>query len=59
MDESIHDLVELQVANNLPIAVDMTKWYPQYWFMNGRSGTDTVLPAGATGCRTSRTTRWP
>lgn len=47
MDENIHDLVELQVANNQPIAVDMTKWYPQYWFMNGRSGTDTVLPAGA------------
>ena len=47
MDENIHDLVELQVANNQPIAVDMTKWYPQYWFMNGRSGTDTVLPGGA------------
>ena len=47
MDENIHDLVELQVANNQPITVDMTKWYPQYWFMNGRSGTDTVLPGGA------------
>ncbi|HOC57987.1 MAG TPA: multicopper oxidase domain-containing protein [Verrucomicrobiota bacterium] len=47
MDENIHDQVEIQVNNGDPVKVDMTKWYPQYWFMNGRSGTDTVLPAGA------------
>jgi manganese oxidase len=29
------------------VSADLTRWYPQYWFMNGRSGTDTVLPAGA------------
>ncbi len=47
MDERIHDQMEFLVANNVPGTVDMTKWYPQYWFINGRSGTDTVLPGGA------------
>ena len=47
MDERIHDRVELQVNSRRPVAVDMTRWYPQYWFMNGRDGTDTVLPGGA------------
>lgn len=47
MDENIHDTIEHQVLTGLPIAADMTKWYPQYWFINGRSGTDTLLPAGA------------
>ncbi|OGV41178.1 MAG: hypothetical protein A2X46_07455 [Lentisphaerae bacterium GWF2_57_35] len=48
MDEKIHDQVELQVLQRQPIEVDMTTWYHQYWFINGRSGMDTVLPAGAT-----------
>lgn len=47
MDESIHDQVELQVKNNRPIQVDTTKWYPVYWFINGRTGPDTMLPAFA------------
>jgi len=47
MDESIHDQVELQVKNNQLVAVDMTKWYPVYWFINGRTGPDTMLPAYA------------
>ncbi len=46
MDENVHDLVEQQVLAGVPVSVDMTKWFPQYWFENGRSGTDTVLPAG-------------
>lgn len=45
MDESIHDLVEAQVANGQPISVDTSKRWPVYWFINGRTGTDTVLPA--------------
>jgi hypothetical protein len=47
MDERIHDLVESQIMNDLAVTVDMTQWFPQYWFVNGRSGTDTVLPGGA------------
>ncbi len=47
MDESIHDRVELQVKSGRPVAVDMTKWYPVYWFINGRTGPDTMLPAFA------------
>lgn len=47
MDENIHDLVEAQVQQGLPIKVDMTKRWPVYWFINGRTGPDTVLPAGA------------
>ncbi|MHC1769311.1 MAG: multicopper oxidase domain-containing protein [Verrucomicrobiia bacterium] len=42
MDETFHDQVEFGLTR-----IDMTRRYPQYWFMNGRSGTDTVLPKGA------------
>jgi len=39
MDEDIHDLVEQgRMAD-----VDTTKWWPVYWFINGRTGPDTML----------------
>lgn len=44
MDERIHDQVEVQVRKNQPIAVDTTKWWPVYWFINGRTGPDTLFP---------------
>ena len=44
MDERIHDQVEVQVRNNLPINVDTAKWWPVYWFINGRTGPDTLFP---------------
>ncbi len=47
MDENIHDIVEGQVKSGLPVSVDMTKWWPVYWFINGRTGPDTVLQANA------------
>ncbi|NLH72414.1 MAG: multicopper oxidase domain-containing protein [Verrucomicrobia bacterium] len=47
MDENIHDQVEEQVKTGKPIQVDMTKRWPVYWFINGRTGPDTVLPANA------------
>ncbi len=47
MDENIHDLVEAQVKDGLPVQADMTKRWPVYWFINGRTGPDTVLPAFA------------
>lgn len=43
MDESIHDLVE----QGRMAEVDTTKWFPVYWFMNGRTAPDTMLPAFA------------
>ncbi len=39
MDESIHDLVE----QGRMAEVDMTTWWPVYWFINGRTGPDTML----------------
>jgi manganese oxidase len=45
MDESIHDQVEAQVRQGSTIQVDTTKRFPVYWFINGRTGPDTVLPA--------------
>jgi len=44
MDENIHDTVEAQVKAGQTIAVDTTKRWPVYWFINGRTGPDTVLP---------------
>ncbi len=43
MDETIHDLVEMGRISE----VDTTKWWPVYWFINGRTGPDTMLAAGA------------
>jgi len=43
MDETIHDLVE----QGRMAEVDTTKYYPVYWFINGRTGPDTMLPAFA------------
>jgi FtsP/CotA-like multicopper oxidase with cupredoxin domain len=41
MDAKIHELVEQgQMAQ-----VDTTKWWPVYWFLNGRTAPDTMLPA--------------
>ena len=31
----------------LPVQVDLTKRFPVYWFINGRTGPDTVLPVNA------------
>jgi FtsP/CotA-like multicopper oxidase with cupredoxin domain len=42
MDPDIHELVEQDKINE----VDMTTWFPTCWFINGRSGTDTMLGAG-------------
>lgn len=47
MDENIHDQVEAQVASGQAISVDTSKRWPVYWFINGRTGPDTVLPANA------------
>ncbi len=47
MDELIHDQVEVQVRDGLPVQVDLTKRWPVYWFINGRTGPDTVLDPGA------------
>lgn len=46
MDDKIHDAVEKQVQANVPVNVDMSKRFAVYWFMNGRCGPDTMLPAG-------------
>ncbi len=44
MDERIHDRIELQVKRSQPIAADTTTWFPVYWFLNGRTAPDTMLP---------------
>lgn len=41
MDENIHDLVE----QNRMDEIDMAKYWPVYWFMNGRTGPDTMIDA--------------
>lgn len=49
MDEKIHNAVEQQVrgatTTPAPITVDMSQRFAVYWFMNGRCGPDTMLPA--------------
>lgn len=47
MDENIHIEVERQVKAGQPVAVDMSKWMPVYWFINGRTAPDTMLGPGA------------
>jgi len=55
MDENIHDALEVQVqaykasapAAALNPVADMAARYPVYWFINGRTGPDTMLPANA------------
>ncbi|MBI5501409.1 MAG: multicopper oxidase domain-containing protein [Deltaproteobacteria bacterium] len=43
MDPIIHELVETgRIAE-----VDFTAYRPVYWFLNGRSAPDTMVPAGA------------
>lgn len=46
MDEKIHDTVEAQVLKGQPVVVDTTKYWPVYWFINGRTGPDTMLESG-------------
>lgn len=43
MDEKIHILAEQGKLDQ----IDTAKRWPVYWFINGRTGTDTVLPAHA------------
>ena len=43
MDDKLHALVEQgQLAQ-----VDTTRWWPVYWFMNGRTGPDTMVETNA------------
>jgi hypothetical protein len=41
MDNNIHELVE----QGRMAEVDTTQWWPVYWFINGRTGPDTMLDA--------------
>jgi len=41
MDPNIHELVEAGLMN----MVDNTKYFPVYWFINGRAAPDTMLDA--------------
>ncbi|MBN1270216.1 MAG: multicopper oxidase domain-containing protein [Kiritimatiellae bacterium] len=43
MDATVHDLVEQNRMDEL----DLSTWWPVYWFINGRTGPDTMLPAHA------------
>jgi FtsP/CotA-like multicopper oxidase with cupredoxin domain len=42
MDPVVHELVETAREDE----VDLTAWFPTYWFLNGRCAPDTMLPAG-------------
>lgn len=42
IDPTIHEMVEQGDINN----VDLTKWFPTHWFINGRCAPDTMLMAG-------------
>ncbi|MFZ5998474.1 MAG: multicopper oxidase domain-containing protein [Nitrospirota bacterium] len=41
IDPNIHELVEAGMMN----AIDNTKYWPVYWFINGRAAPDTMLEA--------------
>ncbi len=43
MDHRVHELVERGRISE----IDNTKWFPYYWFINGRNGPDTMSPAFA------------
>jgi hypothetical protein len=43
MDYRIHTLME----QGRMAEVNTTKWWPVYWFMNGRTGPDTMVESGA------------
>ena len=49
MDEAVHRQVEFnQATGQLPwMGVDSSKFFPVYWFINGRGGPDTMIDAGA------------
>jgi FtsP/CotA-like multicopper oxidase with cupredoxin domain len=47
IDPVIHTKVRDLVEANLPIVVDMSTWYPVYWFLNGRNGPDTLAKSGS------------
>lgn len=42
MDPDIHEFIE----QGRMAEVDLTSWFPTCWFINGRSGTDTMLANG-------------
>lgn len=48
MDEAVHRQVEFnQATGQAPwIGVDSSKYFPVYWFINGRGGPDTMIDAG-------------
>jgi len=45
IDPSIHDQVESQVLAGEPVAIDFSHHAPTLWFINGRTGPDTMLEA--------------
>lgn len=46
IDSRIHDLVETQGESALAHTDYLSDYFPNYWFINGRNGPDTMLPAG-------------
>lgn len=45
MDSRIHDTVELQGIEVLENTNFLTRYFPNYWFINGRNAPDTMAPA--------------
>lgn len=45
MDSRIHDTVELQGIAALENTDFLTRYFPNYWFINGRNAPDTMAPA--------------
>lgn len=45
MDERIHSLVETQGPTALAQTDYLSNYFPSYWFINGRTATDTMLDA--------------
>lgn len=45
MDSRIHDTVELQGIEALENTDFLSRYYPNYWFINGRNAPDTMAPA--------------
>lgn len=45
LDERIHALVETQGPAALAATDYLSNYFPSYWFINGRTATDTMFPA--------------
>lgn len=45
MDSRIHDTVELQGVAALDNTDFLSRYFPNYWFINGRNAPDTMAPA--------------